>query len=462
MAGDGLPHHSHARHPRRSPSGDHPRIEFIGSFESTFQPLHDVDVAESTGHARAWRSDLALMRMCRIRRLRYPVRWHRIEAREGSYDWAATDEIFDHMRRCGLEPIVDLVHHTSYPRWLGGGFGDPRFATAFLRYVEAFAARYPWVTEYTLLNEPLSTLFLCGHEAIWPPYGRGMDSFVGLLKNVLPALAAASRLSRDMLPGAKHVYVDACEQHTGEGARGSAYARYANDRRFFVLDALLGRADDGAHRPFVDDVVAHGGAELLRIQRGEVDVVGLDYYAHCQWHFADTPRVPSPHPAPLSELIELYATRYGRPCMLSETNVRGFPSDRATWLKYTLEQCEIALARGVPLDGYCWFPFIDSCDWDSLLFHADGNVDPVGVFSLDDALARQASSMSVAYALAAAGAPAAELPAYRLREPVRSWLAGYAPQLSHWTWSEPPGDEAVAVGRPGEEEYEPLRIRASA
>src|SRR3712207_9217969 len=67
---------------------------------------------------------------------------------------------------------------------------------------------------------------------------------------------------------------------------------------------------------------------------------------------------------------------------------------RSSWLKYTLEQYEIAASAGIDLRGYCWFPFIDSCDWDSLLFRCDGNVDPVGVFWLDEELRRRPSSMS--------------------------------------------------------------------
>ena len=59
----------------------------------------------------------------------------------------------------------------------------------------------------------------------------------------------------------------------------------------------------------------------------------------------------------------------------TETNVRGYPSDRATWLKYVLEQYERAAARGAELDGLCWFPFVDSCDWDSLLYECNGNLE---------------------------------------------------------------------------------------
>jgi hypothetical protein len=152
----------------------------------------------------------------------------------------------------------------------------------------------------------------------------------------------------------------------------------------------------------------------------------------------------SPNPAPLSSLIEEYWERYRRPCLLGETNIRGYASDRASWLRYTLEQCERARAAGVPLDGYCWFPFVDSCDWNSLLARAAGSVDPVGVYWLDERLERRPSSMSAAYTLAARGAPAAELPAYRFQPPVSEWLRGWMPHMRHWDWQDPPADEIVA------------------
>ena len=127
--------------------------------------------------------------------------------------------------------------------------------------------------------------------------------------------------------------------------------------------------------------------------------------------------------------------------MLSETNVRGYAADRASWLKYTLEQYEAAAEAGIDLRGYCWFPFIDSCDWDSLLFRCDGNVDPVGVFWLDEELGRRPSSMSASYAMAAAGLPASQLPAYQFQPPVSTWLAGYLPHMSSWDWRPAPPAE---------------------
>jgi beta-glucosidase len=244
-----------------------------------------------------------------------------------------------------------------------GGFADPRFRTAYLRYTEEFASRYPWVEEYTLFNEPFSTLFLTGHEGIWPPYQKGLDNFVAQILNVLPAVAEASRTYEDLLPDAKHVWVDTCEHHTGAGAGGSAYAAMANERRFLVLDCFLGRYDGRGYDPFgpmAELLRGAGGEKLHDMEPGRIDVLGLDYYAHCQWHFDDQGGSPNtPYPLPLAQQIYLYWDRYRLPCLLTETNVRGRTSDRATWFKYVLEQCERARQMGVPLQGLCWFPVID-------------------------------------------------------------------------------------------------------
>jgi beta-glucosidase/6-phospho-beta-glucosidase/beta-galactosidase len=433
-------------------------MEMVGGFETTYLPAHDRDVSETTEHDIRWRQDLALLQDAGVSRLRYPLRWHRIEPVQGAYDWRATDEVFGHLHDHGMRVIADLVHHTSYPRWLGGGFADERFGEAYLRFAEAVGHRYPWLEEYTLFNEPFSTLFLAGHEAIWPPYLRGLEGFVALLANVMPAVTEASRMYRDLLPQARHTYVDTCEHHYAGDAAAAGYTEMANDRRFFVTDLFLGATS--ATSRFVPLVLEAGGEGLLDIRPGHIDVLGLDYYAHCQWEFYGDGQggvVPASTPIPLAEQIVEYWDRYGLPCMLSETNIRGFASDRATWLKYTLEQCELARAAGVPMEGYCWFPFVDSADWDSLLFRCEGNIDPVGVHWLDRRLDRRASSMSRSYCLAAAGVPAAELPAYRLQEPVATWLRGYLSHTPHWTWQPPPAAEVCSNTTPPDARME-LRI----
>jgi len=443
-------------------------FEFLGAFESTYMPLHDVDVLETSGHTSRWREDLALLRKLGISRLRYPIRWHRIESNPGEYQWAETDAVLQHLAAEGMAPIVDLVHHTSYPRWLERGFADPRFGSAYLRYCEAFATRYPWIAEYTLFNEPFATLFLAGHEAEWPPHRRGVEGLVELYRAVMPALTAASRMYRDLLPDARHVWVDTCEGHVALDDAALEFMMMANDRRFFAIDLFLGRIAD-SERPFVREVIAAGGEDLLETEPGSLDVLGLDYYAHSEWAYKERatpaptgasghelhPRqpvghpqkpevqgiTPSPAPVGIAALALQYAARYEHEMALTETNIRGTGSDRATWLKYTLEQCEMARDHGAPIGAYCWFPFIDSLDWNSLLARADRCIDPVGVLALDERLERRGSSMLESYRLAAAGAASRDLPAYRLSAPTAEWVSGLAPQMAHFEWQDPPAGE---------------------
>jgi glycosyltransferase involved in cell wall biosynthesis len=389
-----------------------------------------------------WRSDLDLVLESGVRHLRYPLRWHRIESVQGIYDWTETDQVLGHIRERELIPIVDLVHHTSYPRWLSGGFGDPRFGEAFIAFAEMVARRYPWLPAYTIFNEPFATLFLAGHEGLWPPYDVGMEGFIGLLRSVLPAVSTAARCWQDLLPDAHHVWVDTAEHHTGLG-RHDSYAQLANDRRHIVLDLLIGHNIDD-DRPFLRRLIKAGGADLVDLKPLRVDVLGLDYYAHSEWFYEDRGgRAPSPHPIGFAAIAGQYFDRYRLPMMLTETNIRGLPTDRISWLRYMLQQYELALSRGINLHGFCWFPHVDSSDWDSLLSRAAGRVDPVGVVSRQHTAVRRTTSFTEAWLAAANGSGATSMPAYRWQSPCDVQLAGFGALTNDWPWEDPPATELL-------------------
>ena len=234
---------------------------FVAGFESTHLPGAGVDLFDITGHAGRWRADVAAVLDVGVRHVRYPLRWPKIEREPGDFDWRESDEVLGHLHDSGAVPIVDLVHHTSYPGWLTDGFRSPAFRPAYLRYAEAVARRYPWIPAYTLFNEPFATLFLSGHEGLWPPYDRGMDGLVRALRSVLPAVGEAARCFADLLPGAAHVWVDTAEHHRGVGP-GAAYAELANDRRHSVFDLVTGHDLDPG-RPFLRALAAAGGESLL-------------------------------------------------------------------------------------------------------------------------------------------------------------------------------------------------------
>ena len=158
-------------------------------------------------------------------------------------------------------PIVDLVHHTSYPDWLRDGFRDRDFAPPCWATPRRWPLRYPWLPAYTLFNEPFATLFLAGHEGLWPPYDRGHGGFVRLLARCCRRVNQAAECWAELLPDARHVWVDTAEHHAGSRAAAD-YVELANDRRHIVLDLMLGHDLDPA-RPFLRRVVGAGGGPLL-------------------------------------------------------------------------------------------------------------------------------------------------------------------------------------------------------
>lgn len=418
-------------------------MEFLTGFESTYLPDHDIDVLTLTQHDRRWRDDLLLVRDAGIRRLRYPIPWHRIERTRGRYDWGWTDDVLGGLRDLGLAPIVDPIHHTSFPRWLTDGFLHPDFPATYAAFCAAFAGRYLWVRDYTVFNEPLATTMLCTEIAAWPPARPGGAAFHRMALNVARGICEATAAIAAAQPAARFIHVETAERHGALDAESGPFVEYLNQRRFLPLDLVLGRVAPG--HPLYERVRREAGADERELRwfgdhAARVDVLGLDYYAHCEHQFHRRGSVcPSQAPRGFAAIAREYWARYRRPLMLTETNIRGFVSDRITWLRYMVGQCEELADGGVPFEGFCWFPFIDSTDWDTLLNLPRGRIDPVGLYWLEEGtLARRDSELVRLYRGLARGAlRAADLPAYRFLPPVTRQLAGFHRHWAAWPWREP-------------------------
>ena len=112
--------------------------------------------------------------------MRYSAPWHSIERKQGVFDWTWLDKALDCMQNLGIEPILDPLHHTSFPEWLTNGFGNPDFDKYYLNFIKEVSAHYPQIRYYTLINEPFVTALLCGHEGVWYPYQKNKESFVSM------------------------------------------------------------------------------------------------------------------------------------------------------------------------------------------------------------------------------------------------------------------------------------------
>jgi len=422
-----------------------PSFEFLTGFEGTYIFGSGLDVLQTTEHTQRYETDLQMLAADGIRSFRCCIPWHHIEATRGSYDWTWLDGYLEAVRALGLEPIADPLHHTSFPDWLEGGFADPDFEEAYLAFLGAFATRYPWIRRYTIINEPLVTAWFCGHCGIWQPKLHGHGNFVPMVLAVCRTIVRASHMLDEILGRAEFLHVDSCERHHGLDEASLAHAWFENERRFLVVDLILGKVD--ADHPLRGYLLEHGASAdaldgfLERPTR--IDILGLDYYSHSELAWRDGGAVRAlVHPVQGFAATALeYVKRYGLPVMLSETNLRGSVEDRVSWLRYMVAECEALCATleplGVPFLGFCWYPYIDSTDWTSLVREARRSIDPQGICSLGRNFDRRRSALSEIYArLVAGGLAAAELPAFPFSEEAleERWVRNFLP---HMTWAAP-------------------------
>lgn len=421
-------------------------LPHFGAFESTKLASSGTDILGTTHHIQRWREDLELLRSASLLDIRYSVPWHRIEREPGQYDFSWFDKPMEYMYRTGMRPVLDLVHHVSFPDWLEEGFANPDFPELYERFVTAVAERYPWADAYTVFNEPLPTTLLCSHSGCWYPHHSSDEHFVRMSLNVARAICRACAAIQRVNPRAQFVHIETCETHRALDTRTEPWVEFANTRRFLMHDLILGAVN--ASHPAYSYLRQHGAADdelqWIADHPARIDVLGLDYYIHSEmeWRWNQERQEPSivwpvSNPAGFARIALEYARRFRVPIMLGETNLRGTFGDRITWLKFMEEQCEHVAAQ-TDFRGFCWYPSIDSTDWCHLCREAAGTVDPQGIWGLDDQRwHRYASELSDCYTRLARGAARSQdLPAYVFSNGVARDLKGYRKLMSHWpVWS---------------------------
>lgn len=319
------------------------------------------DVLDSTRHSEFYKEDLKMVKEMGINILRVAVPWHKIEKERRIYDWEWMDGYMEELQKLDIEPIMDPLHHTSFPSWLGG-MNDSQFVSTYRDFFIRCVERYSWVEKWTIVNEPFVTGLFCSN-GLWYPF---KDDCHSTTMNNLVIIITSLSLHLHFL-GKKHVYVDASEVHRSRDEQSDSFAHFKNEHRFSIIDRVLAAG-------------------------GKIDILGLDYYAHCEFEWSVNGREPNDNPVGFAVVARQYYDRYKIPIMLTETNIRGFIEDRQHWFVYMYKEC--LKLNDIPFLGMCWYPFIDSTDWDSLITQPNGNIDPQGIIWLDEAKRRHTSMFS--------------------------------------------------------------------
>ncbi|PWF46025.1 family 1 glycosylhydrolase, partial [Massilia glaciei] len=398
-----------------------------GGLECTVNRVGDNYFSQLDRNGHATRDDdIARFASLGITAIRYPVLWERTApAGVASADWSWPDARLPALRAAGITPIAGLVHHGSGPPHTS--LVDPAFPAQLAEFAGAVAARYPWLSHYTPVNETLTTARFSGLYGLWYPHGRDDRCFIAALFTQCKAVVLSMRAIRRVNPQAALVQTDDLGK-TYSTPEMAGVAQFYNERRWLAWDLLCGMVDQG--HPMWDYLMEHGtdpGAVLwFRDHPCAPDIVGVNYYVTSErWldhrpgrypgHFRgeaggracadlETARAlatPTPGIGPL--LREIWE-RYRLPLAVTEAHLAANREDQLRWLLEIWQAGAQARADGIDLRAVTVWSLLGSYDWNSLVTEARGYYEP-GPFDLRSPLPRPTAVASMMRELAAGRAP---------------------------------------------------------
>ena len=403
-------------------------LELWGGVECTVNRVEDVYVSQldRSGH-RARDSDIALFAGAGLSVLRYPVLWEQV-APDGlaSADWSWPDARLAQLRACAVRPVIGLTHHGSGPRHTS--LLDPQYPVLLARYAGAVAARYPWVDDYTPVNEPLTTARFSCLYGYWHPHGKSDGEFLRALFNQCRGVVMSMEAIRAVNPAARLVQTEDMGTTYGTGAMAGTVAFY-NERRWLSWDLLAGRIDP-AHplwRYLRDGGLADDELLWFRDRKGACtgapDLLGINYYVtsdrwldqrvalyppHLQGDagFVDVEacRVMALPSTDVGALLDEAWARYGIPLVISECHLDASRENQMRWLYEIWRAAEGAQTRGVDVRAVCAWSLLGAFDWNSLLTR-DGGYYESGAFDVSEGVPRATALLPLMRELAQGRAP---------------------------------------------------------
>jgi dTDP-4-dehydrorhamnose reductase len=381
-----------------------PRPEVWAGVECTVNRVGEryFDQLARGGHASR-PEDLELFAWLGVKAVRYPVLWERT-APEGLEEarWSWADERLARLRGMGVRAVVGLLHHGSGPRHTS--LTDPAFPEKLAAYARAVAERFPWVEDYTPVNEPLTTARFSGLYGHWYPHGRDERTFARALFNQLRGVALAMRAVREVNPSARLVQTEDIGK-TYSTRRLAYQAEFENERRWLSFDLLAGRVA-GDH-PLRGHLLWAGltEAELEWFVENPCppDLLGVNHYltserfldeslarypAHAHGgngreRYADVEavRVLAEGPAGPRALLREAWARYRLPVAVTEVHLGCTREEQLRWFKEVWEAACGLREEGVDLRAVTAWALLGSFDWDSLVTRDAGRYEP-GAFDV--------------------------------------------------------------------------------
>jgi dTDP-4-dehydrorhamnose reductase len=401
----------------------HTKLELWGGVECTVNRVGDqyFEQLHRSGHHHRI-SDLDLFANLGITALRQPVLWERVAPKGiAKADWSWSDCWLSRLRELNIRPIVGLLHHGSGPR--DTNLLDIDFPGKFADFAAAVARRYPWVRDYTPVNEPLTTARFGALYGLWYPHARDERSFYTALINECRATVLAMRRIREINPAARLIHTEDLGK-THATPELQYQGDFENARRWLGIDLLCGRVNKAhpcwAH--ILGSGVDQGSIEFFNETPSPPDVLGFNYYLSSERYLdQDTQRYPAHlrggngHDAyvdieaarlrwegisgPGTLLREAWE-RYQIPLAITECHNGCTREEQLRWFLEVWRSCEALKGDGIDVQAVTAWSLLGAYDWNSLVTRK-ADIYESGVFDIRAAQPRPTAIASLAKALAA-------------------------------------------------------------
>ncbi|HET9426793.1 MAG TPA: family 1 glycosylhydrolase [Allosphingosinicella sp.] len=380
-------------------------LELWGGPECTIARVGDRwrDQTLETGH-RDRPGDIDLIHGLGIRTVRYPILWEAIAPdRPDQLDFAWTDERLEKLRERNIEVVGGLVHHGSGPHYTS--LLDPDFPDKLADFALRVAERYPWISMWTPVNEPLTTARFSGLYGHWYPHRHDYPAFLRALVNQCKGVAAAMDAIRFVIPESRLVQTEDLGK-TFSTTPLRYQAAHENERRWLSLDLLCGRVT--AKHPWHDILCGAGIGEdelqSLESRAGKPDVIGINHYLTSE-RFLDHRLYLYPGHEPGGNGRDVYVdaeavrvkrladdtgiaprlretwARYGLPLAVTEVHHGCHRDEQLRWTIEVWNAARQLRGDGVDLRAVTLWSMFGNVDWRFLLTREEGFYDP-GVFDV--------------------------------------------------------------------------------
>jgi dTDP-4-dehydrorhamnose reductase len=402
-------------------------LEIWGGIEATVNRVGDrwFDQMAWAGHDQR-PGDLARFASLGLRVLRYPVLWERVApVRLDACDWRQSDDRLSSLRQLGIRPIVGLLHHGSGPAYTS--LLDPQFPEKLAQYAGAVARRYPWLIDFTPINEPLTTARFSGLYGHWYPHDRSDRTFIRALLNQLRGIVLAMRAIRAVIPAARLIQTEDCGRTFGRRALRDQIV-HEEHRRWLTWDLLTGCVDHqhALHAFLRNAGMSRDDEAFFREANCPPDILGLNYYvtsdryldprvdrypadthgSNGRQRYADVDAVRARRDGIAGHEAHLISAwrRYRRPVAITEVHLGCTREEQMRWLVEGWTGAHAARARGADVRAVTAWALLGSYNWDSLVTRDAGHYEP-GAFDVRGTAPRATALATVIRTLSAGETP---------------------------------------------------------